>query len=93
MGSGQKHSDGAGLVLADLPLKSGGVNTALNSLRAVLNPVGEGDKLTVEVCSALVSIVGDVWFAVGGLALDVAGHPRMLPAPRSMWHTAYCVVI
>lgn len=60
------------LILADLPLKSGCFNTVLNRLSAVLNAVGEGDKLTVEVCSALVGVVGDVRFAVGGIALDVA---------------------
>ena len=44
----------------------------LNRLRAVVNTSRESDKLTVEVCSALVSVIRNVRFAVGGLALDVA---------------------
>ena len=68
----QKHADGTGLVLADFSLKSGRLNTVLNRLSTVLNAIGEGDKLTVEVCSALVSVVGNVRFALGGLALNVA---------------------
>ena len=72
MCAGQKHSDGAGLVFADFSLKSGGLNTVLNRLSAVVNTVRESDKFTVEVCSALVGVVGNVRFTLGGLALDVA---------------------
>ena len=63
----QKHTDGTGLVLADFSPKSGGLNTVLNRLSTVVNAVRKGDKLAVEMCSALVGVVGDVWFAVGGL--------------------------
>ena len=54
----QKYTDGTGLVLADLSLKSGGLNTVLNSLSAVNNALRKVYKLAVEVCSALISVVG-----------------------------------
>ena len=62
MRAGQKHTDGTGLVFADFSLKSGGLNTVLNRLSAVVNTVRESDKFTVEVCSALVGVVGNVRF-------------------------------
>jgi len=90
MRAGQKHTDGTGLVFADFSLKSGGLNTVLNRLTAVLNAFGEGDKLTVEVCSAIVSVAGDVWFAIGGLTLDVAGHARIVAC--ATFHVAHCIL-
>ena len=87
----QKYTDGTGLVLADFPLKSGCFNTVLNRLSTVVNAVREGDKLAVEVCPALVGVVGDVRFALGGLALDVAGHPRIVAcATLQMAHCILC---
>lgn len=71
MCTSQKYTDGAGLILADFSLKSGGLNTVLDCLGAVLNTVREGDKLTVEVCSSFVCVIGDVRFALGGLAFDL----------------------
>ena len=86
----QKHTDGTCLVLADFSLKSGGLNTVLYRLCAVLNAFGESDKLTVEGCSALVSVVGDVRFAIDGLALDVAGHARIVAC--ATFQMAHCIL-
>lgn len=68
----QKYTDGTGLVLADFSSKPGTLDTMLNRLGAVVNTVRESDKFTIEVCSALVSVVGNVRFT-----------PAVL---RSMWN-------
>ena len=90
MRAGEKHTDGTGLVLADLPLKSGGLNTVLNSLSTVNNALRKVYKFTVEVCSALVSVVGNVRFILGGLALDVAGHSRIVAC--ATLQVAHCIL-
>jgi len=56
------------------------VDAILDSIGSVAHAVGELNKFPIEVRSRLVGIVGNVHFAVGGLALDMARHSGIVAA-------------
>ncbi len=80
MCSCEDNTNGLSLILRHLAMKSGMLNSVLDSLRAVMYSLRKLYQFTVEVRSVWVSIHWHISLTVFVLSLDVDCHARIIAA-------------